>query len=322
MDGGTTVTLPQSANAELPPELSSLIAAARDGDASAVDRLEQELRARHRIDRRHPAGEVLARWWDVSSRDLESHPDGVAAVHRGELDGFVIRGVLAPDEAADFAKRTVESGLLHDNVGGRLLGTSLLGLPDRSTYYPAAATTRRQLDELSGSRFQSRIEDVLRRLGGGRNVELPREAPDETYLPATVRVLGEHLGGYRAHTGNEFVESYGSYDHLRSIAHTTDALSYFVLLQKPVSGGELVLYDLAWADTPPQFHDAFMSSIRDAWLEQYPKAYVDPDPGDMILFNGGRIWHKVADIEGPTSRITVGGFATLSKDDSTVYYWN
>lgn len=303
-------------------DLDALIAAAAAGDPTAGDQLDAALRARHRQQRLEPDPGVLRRWTDVSVHDLGDHADGFAAVHRGEHDGFLIRGVLDPEEAAAFTVRTFASGHLHPNVGGQLLGTSLLGLPDRTAYHPDAEATRAHLDELFGFSFEERVEAVFAAVGGGRSVELPTDGPGRTYLPATVRVLEERQGGYRAHTGNEFVETYESYDHLRSIARTTDALSYFVLTQHPVEGGELVIYDLSWADTPPEFHDEFMTATRDARLERVPKAYLDPQPGDMILFNGGRIWHKVADIVGPLPRVTVGGFATRSADDRSIYYWN
>lgn len=306
----------------LDPALAPLVAAAQAGDEAGRARLEAALRERHRRDRHTPSSTVLARWTDVAVADLDAHPDGFARVHRGEHDGFLVRGVLGTDEAAAFTERLFGSGLLHDNVGGRLLGMSLLGLPDRGPYHAAAPTTRRHLDRLFGLSFEERVEDVFRRLGGGRRVELPSDGPDAVYLPATVRVLDPSAGGYRAHTGNEFVETYASYDHLRSIARTTDALSYFVVTQVPEEGGELVIYDLAWCDTPGELHQEFMTPVRDAWLESVPKAYLDPRPGDMIVFNGGRIWHKVADVSGREPRVTVGGFATLGRDDDVIHYWN
>lgn len=302
------------------PNLEAYMSAAEAGTEGALDDLARALRARHRRDRTNPDERVLRRWTDTSVDQLSAHADGFAAVHRGDHDGFLIRGVLTEEQAASFTDRALAANL-HQNVGGRLLGTSLLGLPDRHGYFPAAETTRRQLDELFGFSFEARIEEVFGRVGGGRLVELPAE-DGHTYLPATVRVLDEQGGGYRAHTGNEFVEAYESYDHLRSIAQTTDALSYFVLTQRPDEGGELVMYDLAWDQTPDGYDHEFMSPLRDARLEAFPKAYLDPGPGDMILFNGGRIWHKVADIVGPRPRVTVGGFATLAKDDDRIYYWN
>ncbi|MFN8019808.1 MAG: hypothetical protein U0P45_17070 [Acidimicrobiales bacterium] len=307
-------------NAVDDPDLAACIAAAEAGDEGALDALAGALRARHRVERTHADERVLRRWSDVSVADLDAHPDGFAQVHRGDHDGFLIRGVLTPDEAAAFTDRALAAEL-HANVGGRLLGTSLLGLPDRVGYLAAAEGTRRRLDELFGFSFEERVEDVLRRVGGGRPVGLPAE-DGRSYLPATVRVLDALAGGYRAHTGNEFVESYESYDHLRSIARTTDALSYFVLTQRPDEGGELIMYDLAWTETPDGFDREFMSPLRDARLEAYPKAYLDPGPGDMILFNGGRIWHKVADVVGDRPRVTVGGFATLSGPGDRIYYWN
>ncbi|MCB1038108.1 MAG: 2OG-Fe(II) oxygenase [Acidimicrobiales bacterium] len=306
----------------LDDRLSSLIDAAVDQRDGADEELATELRRRAAPPGTPGAPGVLERWSDVPVADLAQHADAFAEIHRGDRDGLLIRGVLSPDEAAAFTLRVMAPGLLHDNVGGALLGTSLLGLPERDGYYREAHATRRTLDELFGFSFEDRIEAVLEAVGGGRRARLPQEGPDQTYLPATVRVLHPRAGGYRSHTGNEFVESYASYDHLRSIARTVDALSYFVVTQKPDQGGELVLYDLRWDETPDVFRTEFMTPVRDARLEAWEKASVDPEPGDMILFNGGRIWHKVADIDGGQPRVTVGGFSTLAADGASIYYWN
>ncbi len=284
--------------------------------------LAAELRARHRQDLTAPTASVLDRWIDTSVSGLGAFPDGFTAVHRGDLDGFLVRGLLSPAEAQKFNEALVRADVLHDNVGGRLVGTSLLGLDDLEPYFEAVEETRRLLRDLFAFDFEGRLRGVLEALGGGRPADLPTDDSGRTYLPATVRVLDGQGGGYRSHTGNEFVEAYRSYDHLRTIARTTDALSYFLLTQVPEGGGELVIYDLTWTETPAELRGQLMSIGRDAALEHCAKAYVDPQPGDLILFNGGRIWHKVADIEGPTPRITVGGFATLSADEASVYYWN
>jgi len=47
-----------------------------------------------------------------------------------------------------------------------------------------------------------------------------------------------------------------------------------------------------------------------------------PQPGDLLMFYGGYIWHRVEDIEGNTPRITLGGFLNFSKDDKELYYWS
>jgi len=48
---------------------------------------------------------------------------------------------------------------------------------------------------------------------------------------------------------------------------------------------------------------------------------VKPMPGDILVFSGGPIWHRVENIKGETPRITFGGFLNYSKDDKELFYW-
>ena len=52
-----------------------------------------------------------------------------------------------------------------------------------------------------------------------------------------------------------------------------------------------------------------------------PGLVVDPNPGDLVVFGGGRRFHRVEPIGGETPRITYGGFAASSKDGDEVNCW-
>ncbi|PCH95437.1 MAG: hypothetical protein COB85_04585 [Bacteroidetes bacterium] len=112
----------------------------------------------------------------------------------------------------------------------------------------------------------------------------------------------------------------------RDTVKLEDQLSYFIVLQEPNSGGELVLYDLLYKDTPDHLiEDSAFFNIpdeRDRALEAYDNMIIKPKAGDMIIFDGGRIWHKVSEIEGALDRITIGGFMAFSNNDKSIYYWS
>ena len=48
----------------------------------------------------------------------------------------------------------------------------------------------------------------------------------------------------------------------------------------------------------------------------------NPEPGDLLIFYGGRIWHRVEPILGSKPRITLGGFINFSDDDKKCFYWS
>jgi hypothetical protein len=52
------------------------------------------------------------------------------------------------------------------------------------------------------------------------------------------------------------------------------------------------------------------------------KDKIKPKKGDMILFQGGNIWHRVETVRGNIPRITFGGFIGISIDKTKFYYWS
>ena len=65
-----------------------------------------------------------------------------------------------------------------------------------------------------------------------------------------------------------------------------------------------------------------MTLTKDLDLESYPKTYISPDVGDMILFHGGNIVHEITDVKSTQVRITIGGFLASSKDEQKFLYWS
>jgi hypothetical protein len=57
------------------------------------------------------------------------------------------------------------------------------------------------------------------------------------------------------------------------------------------------------------------------YLKDVEQFTVKPLAGDVLIFSGGPIWHRVEDIKGDTSRITYGGFLNFSKDGKELFYW-
>jgi hypothetical protein len=54
----------------------------------------------------------------------------------------------------------------------------------------------------------------------------------------------------------------------------------------------------------------------------YDSAKFTLGAGDFFLLASGRCLHRVAPIQGPRARVTMGGFLALSKDRDRVYYWS
>ncbi|HYF44670.1 MAG TPA: 2OG-Fe(II) oxygenase [Acidimicrobiales bacterium] len=263
-------------------------------------------------------------WPDVDAEDLDGHADAIEAIYEGRLDGMTIKGVFTPSEARAVVERLEQhrsSFVDHGSV--EMFGTAIVGSEDdRADYHRDAPGMNPKLEALFDGRFRSRIEEVLGRVGGGRPVDVPQDGADRPYVPATVRVLPSGRGVIHGHTANEFCNVWPAYAHLRDIARMWNSLSYFIVAQPPEDGGELVLYDLDWDDTPEAILALPMGPERDALLERSASQGISPKAGDMVLFTGGRIWHRVAPVRGTVPRVTVGGFVALSAEGDRIYYWS
>jgi hapalindole-type alkaloid chlorinase len=296
--------------------------------------------------RDNPA-EPLFHFLEIDAVDVDRYPTVIADIMGRRFDGVIVRGVLSKDVVARVVDRlerrdppfprAVFPGFPDSDASPHILGRAIVASdPDLAQYFAAAADFRRCLRELFGGEldFEARLEAIFGALSGGLPAQIPvrpgGSAPhDGTYTPATVRVLpdGQEIG---VHVGNAFLHLPQA-KHLASIVEVADQLSYFVPLTVPESGGELVVYALEWADTERYVtsadggltgstYDASGESVR--FIELCDKTTFAPGPGDLLVFDGGRYYHRITPVRGARPRRTIGGFLALTKDHRAVAYWS
>ena len=128
--------------------------------------------------------------------------------------------------------------------------------------------------------------------------------------------------------GNDFV----LLPQARRLADTLDIrcqLSWFIPLQTAEEGGELELYGLDFEDTrplreerPPGSDGMDELSGLTFLVELADSMRVDPAAGDLVLFDGGRWYHRVRPVRGHRPRITLGGFLAFSRDGEELFFWS
>jgi hapalindole-type alkaloid chlorinase len=307
---------------------------------------------------RQPARETRTAldFYEISLDDLQRFPTAIQDIHHGRYHGIIVRGVFDPDVAAEVSRRvergqapierTVLQGRLARYVGGDTERSTLareetpgyvLGTPrmtvrmaegDDDRYLAAAAEFRAGCRVLFEGLpdFEERMTMVLGALAGGRTVQVPPGPAGATYTPATIRVLPK---GYKIPIHVENFVRLPAARWLAGHADMTCQLSYFVTLQVPQGGGELIVYALESADLEALQSERDGSSPGYGGAGKVPKfsphcesLTFKPDPGDLIIFDGTRYFHRVTDIQGARNRITMGGFLLISKDDTTIYYWS
>jgi hypothetical protein len=177
--------------------------------------------------------------------------------------------------------------------------------------------------DIFGFDMIKRVKDVINTMGSNYSVTPPIQDGLE-YNGGTIRSYEPDKGGLRAHTGNEFAELFKD-DGLKFLWEKTkiiNSMSYFVVIQPPEVGGELVLFDLLWEDTPESLKGFDSNQRENTPFLRFDQEVTPVVPGELIIFAGGRIWHMVKEIDGINSRITFGGFLAITRDDQSIWFWS
>ncbi len=280
-------------------------------------------RFRRRVPRLHVSEFELLTVRLDATRAAE-HPELLAQLERREVDAILVRDVLDADEIAR-AVRELEQ--VRDEcpteMFGHVLGMPLLrlgdGEQDRSPYYDATIEARARLLDVFGFDLQERISAILGTMSGDYSIEVPEEG-GRAYNPGTARWYLPGQGGLYPHVGNEFVEQneHGALTHLLTVNQVRDWMSWFMVLQRPDSGGTLTVYDLLHQDRPASIDE---QGVRDELFSELGSVTFDPEPGEMIVFCGGWRYHRVEDIGGTRPRITYGGFMRPGRDQTSIHMW-
>ena len=278
-------------------------------------------------------------WQEGSVDDLGSDPDAFRRIYEREICGIRIVGALSRDEVETIRDRVIaipETEFTDLPGGLRTLPMSFAQQAQLSegsraklrSYHLEGLEYRETFPDRFGVDLESRIIDVVGRIAGGRTVGVPDGFEGGSLNTGLFRRLTPGCGVFKAHCGNYFHEEFPSfYDGLTRTLRVKDQLSYFVLIQKPDVGGQLTLFDVEWdrartrlpGDTVLVDRDGHQLDLEDERAVR--RQFIDPDPGDMILFSGGPIWHRVELVKGAAERITFGGFMALTHDDRGIRFW-
>ena len=174
-----------------------------------------------------------------------------------------------------------------------------------------------------------KVIDGLSSISGDVKVEVPKGiGGNGTYNPSTFRRLKPKTGTLVPHCGRYFQKEFPFlFTHMEQDSVLEDQMSFFFTIKESDSDGELVLYDVQWdeAEKRPdhdilEYKDGRKKSFTDP--KHFRRQAFKPKAGDLLVFAGGRIWHKVSHVQGKTERITFGGFLTPSKDGKRVFAWS
>jgi hypothetical protein len=254
---------------------------------------------------------------------LPEHATTIDDIQNGTLDGIVIEGVLSPEEAQQITTRFKQmvanapfNQLYYPAPFGHVFGATLME-SNLDNYFKNATLARQGFEHLFRHRFESLVIGILSKLTTHFSVHPTVHQHQQVFAPASMRILEPGFDSLEAHIHQEFPMHFPSYQAASAQLDLTTELSYYIVLQAPEAGGELVLYNLQWQNTPNEMlqTDVFLTGIRSEDLEKHDQMLLNLAEGDMILFAANRIWHKVAAVHGnQRERITIGGFLAKARD--------
>jgi hypothetical protein len=280
------------------------------------------------------ASELRPRLVDRAAADLPPTANTIEDLYDGALDVIVVRGAVASTPLAGLAS-AVEQGerepawarpnavMPPEDI--QVLGTAatptystpqgptLEAYLETADWYEHAPLFERTFDPTA------EITRAIARHAGGRPVDILHAANGRRFAPFTVRRLGEGKGIGLHH---DLHTSLAMFRDLAPQLDTSTLLSYVVTLQGPERGGELCVYDLA-PDTPnpPKLANGYQWDLP-AVEAGFGSVKVQTQAGDLFMFASARCLHRVAPIEGPKARFTMGGFLALTKSRDRVLFWS
>lgn len=173
-----------------------------------------------------------------------------------------------------------------------------------------------------------KIRDLLKRLNEGKDAKQLIKDNTDLISPANFRMMPSLF----LHCGNQFNNVFPrNYNFLSTQVEVHNHLSYFMVIQEPEEGGRITLYDIGWNEAEESvFRTSTIITLTGEKFDLDKKnskrgnVKLDLKAGDLLIFAGGEIWHRVEEVRGNRKRITFGGFLGFGNKSNTkddLYMW-
>lgn len=258
-----------------------------------------------------------------------------------KLTGLIVRNFLSQDEIEAILKgldelqkdnkTIVNDGFISYPMSfAQYTQMRMSGAMTEDDYVNVAHHLRTTFAEKFGVDVEGRVAKYLEPLFGNAQVSpIYHPQKDDYLVPFTFRELLPGKGELIAHCENLFFDEFPQFfDWLKQMNIKDNKLSYFLTLQNTEAGGELCCFELNWKDVKKRFEHNILQKtdgkIIDLDSESSPvgKVRVKPNAGDLLLFVGGNVWHRVEKVKGSKSRVTLGGFVAEANKENTYYLWS
>jgi hypothetical protein len=199
-----------------------------------------------------------------------------------------------------------------------------------NVYFSMSASETNNLKKSINVDVVERFNDVFKEINNAQTVEVLNGPDNGTrFVPVNFRLLTPEGGGLKAasiiHNGSNITArcANSTYKHLNGVIDFDNQLSFFSLLQNADAGGDLTIYDFKRDDYPAIAENRYISKPDGSRVDletTTKKCTVHMEPGDLIIFPGGQLWHRV-EVVTKGERISLGGFTAKRYSDNSWHYW-
>ncbi len=197
------------------------------------------------------------------------------------------------------------------------------------SYYQKSKIFRDSFPQIFGIDMEQKFTSLLSILNQNKSAKVLSTSDLGSYIPFTFRVILPEKNHINLHADNLFPSLAPEfYALLNEVAEVKNQLSFFTVLQKPDIGGEVSVYNVAW-DVAKEFNIEEQSIILENGIHLHAekkdelfRQQFNLEEGDLILFAGGQLYHRIEEVYGSKMRITLGGFIGYSKTNTEIYYWS
>jgi len=280
--------------------------------------------------------DIFFNFIEVPFSEIEQRGDLVSEIKNRALDGFIMKDVYNLDEVSSiktFLSNLDESEFMPTS-SGKMFPAPFAIITNTEEKLDAYYSKLASFDNCKTNhdaikKLMTKLDSFFKKVAKNYRVSIPyNKIKDKEVAPGTFRMFYPGMGGLHVHCGNLFqAQSMFYYSLIKNDIDMNDQLSYFVVLQQPEAGGELTIYNMLWdkvkrKESPENNEFVIDDSDNYIYVKDVPSFAVKPKPGDVLVFSGGPIWHRVEDTKGTIPRITFGGFLNFSKDGSELFYWS
>ena len=249
------------------------------------------------------------------------------SIYQHKTNGFVIQNFLNPNEVNNatnvFAQASVQVNTPFEGYRALPRPFNFLDLNSPDAYYQECEDFQR-ITEVNGlfETFQKKMKLLAKQTSV--SYATPYQNVSLSKAWASLRELQVNKGKFELHCGRLFKQFNSEfYDHFAGKAEVERQLSFFIMIQKPLTDCDIEIYDAHWNDYEMRNGEHTLISHKGQTVDvrSLPSYKAKMKEGDMLIFDGAHYWHQVSGFGGEKSRYTFGGFITKFKEGNQVMVW-